>query len=72
MQQFCHHDTAATNRGTIQDGVRYSVGREDIKGKLQTVQVQFMPAHDKESRIQKTDVKIHLPGRAVQNTDLRR
>jgi ribosomal protein L19E len=39
MQQFCKHDTAATNRGTIQDGVRYSVDREGIKRKPQTSSV---------------------------------
>jgi hypothetical protein len=38
MQQSCKPNTAAPNRGTIQDGVRYLVGREGIKGKLQTVQ----------------------------------
>jgi hypothetical protein len=32
--------------------------------------VQFTPAHDKESRVQKTEVKIHLPERAVQNTEI--
>jgi hypothetical protein len=32
--------------------------------------VQFTPAHDKESRVQKTKVKIRLPGRAVQNTEI--
>jgi hypothetical protein len=36
-------DTAATNRVTIQNGVRYSVGCEGIKGKLQTVQFQYEP-----------------------------
>jgi hypothetical protein len=87
MQQSSKHDTAATNRGTIQDDVRYSVGREVIKGKLHTVQVQyssrqftirsstesrvqFTPAHDKESRVQRTEVKILLPGRALQNTEI--
>jgi hypothetical protein len=49
MQQSCMHDTAATNRETIEDGVRYSVGREGIKGKLQTV--QFNSVHDKESTV---------------------
>jgi hypothetical protein len=34
------------------------------------VQVQFTPAHDKKSRVQKTEVKILLPGRAVQNTEI--
>jgi hypothetical protein len=51
MQQFCKHDTAAKNRGTIQEGVHYSVGHEIIKGKLQTVQVQFAPVHDKDSLV---------------------
>jgi hypothetical protein len=32
--------------------------------------VQFTPAHKKESRVQKTEVKIRLPGRAVQNTEI--
>jgi hypothetical protein len=58
----------ATNRVTIQDGVRYSVGHEGIKGKLQTV--QFTPPHDMESMILKTEVKICLPGRAVQNAEI--
>jgi hypothetical protein len=40
MQQSCKHDTTAMNRGIIQDGVRYPFGREGIKGRLQTVQVQ--------------------------------
>jgi hypothetical protein len=31
---------------------------------------QFTPAHDKESRVQKTEVKIHLPGKVVQNTEI--
>jgi hypothetical protein len=39
-QRF-HNTSAATNRGTIEDGVHYSVGREVIKGEQQTVQVQF-------------------------------
>jgi hypothetical protein len=30
--------------------------------------VQFTPAHDKESRAQKTEMKIRLPGRAAHNT----
>jgi hypothetical protein len=73
MQQSCKRDTTVTNRGIIQDCVRYSVGREIIKGNLQIVQlvtVQFTPAHDKESRVQKTEMKIGLPGRAVQNTEV--
>jgi hypothetical protein len=77
MQRSCKHDTAATNRGTIQDGVRYSVGREVIKRKLQTVQFsplstaeQFTPAHDKGSRVEKTEVKIGPPGRAVRNAEI--
>jgi hypothetical protein len=37
------NDTAATNRVTIQNGVRYSVRREGLKGKLQTVQFQYEP-----------------------------
>jgi hypothetical protein len=57
MQQFCKHDTAATKRCTIQEGVRYSVGREVIKRRLQSI-------------VQKTEVKIRLPGRAVRNTDI--
>jgi hypothetical protein len=32
--------------------------------------VQFTPAHDKESRVQKAEVKIRLPGRAVQNIEI--
>jgi hypothetical protein len=36
-------NTAATNRVTIQNGVRYSVDREGIKGKLQTFQLQHEP-----------------------------
>jgi hypothetical protein len=56
MQQSCKHDTAATNREIIRGGVRYWADREAIKGRLQTV--QFTPAHDKESRVQKTEVKI--------------
>jgi hypothetical protein len=32
--------------------------------------LQFTPPYDKESRVQKTEVKIHLPGRAVQNTEI--
>jgi hypothetical protein len=43
MQSSCKHDTAATNIETIQDGVRYSVGREDTKGKLPTFQFQCEP-----------------------------
>jgi hypothetical protein len=74
MQQFCKHNTAATNRGTIQEGVDYSVDGEVIKGKLQTVQVQyssrqFTTRSTKESRVPKTEVKIRLPGRAAQNTE---
>jgi hypothetical protein len=37
--------------------------------------VQLMPVHEKdstESGVPKTEVKIHLPGRAVQNTEIRR
>jgi hypothetical protein len=34
--------------------------------------VQFTPANDKESRFQKTEVKIRLPERAVQNTEIRK
>jgi hypothetical protein len=76
MQPSCGHDTATTNRGTIQD-VRYSVGREVIKGKLLTVQVQFSSRRlttrsSTESRVQKTEVKIRLLGRAVENTEIRR
>jgi hypothetical protein len=48
-----------------------------MKRRLQTVQfspvstaVQFTPAHDKESRVQKTEVKIRLPKRAVHNTKI--
>jgi hypothetical protein len=41
--------------------------------RLQTVQVQFTPVHDKEFyRVRKTEVKIRLPGRVVQNTGIRR
>jgi hypothetical protein len=29
-----------------------------------------MPAQDEESRVQKMEVKIHLPGRAVENTEI--
>jgi hypothetical protein len=32
------NDIAATNRVTIQNGVRYAVGHEGIKGKLQIIQ----------------------------------
>jgi hypothetical protein len=32
--------------------------------------VQFTPAHNKESRVQKIEVKIRLPGRAIQNTEI--
>jgi hypothetical protein len=32
--------------------------------------VQFTPAHDKESRVQATEVKIRLPGRAEQNIEI--
>jgi hypothetical protein len=32
--------------------------------------VQFTPAHDKKSRVRRTEVKIRLPGRAVQNTEI--
>jgi hypothetical protein len=50
------------------------VVRGVIKGKLQTVQsssVRGSPLHEKEFyRVQKTEVKIRLPGRAVQNADL--
>jgi hypothetical protein len=73
MQQFCKHDTAVTNKGTIQDGVQYSVNLDVIKWRLQTVQVQFTPVHNKEFHsIQKIEVKICLSGRAVQNTEIRR
>jgi hypothetical protein len=37
MQQFCKHDTAATKRWTIQEGVHCWVGHEVIKVRLQTV-----------------------------------
>jgi hypothetical protein len=32
--------------------------------------VQFTPARGKKSRVQKTEVKIRLPGRAVQNIEI--
>jgi hypothetical protein len=39
-----------------------------IKERLQAVQVQFTTRSS--TRVQKTEVKIHLPGRAVQNTEI--
>jgi uncharacterized lipoprotein YbaY len=70
MQQSCKHDTAATNRETIQDGVRYSVALEITKGnRVKFATNQFTPAHEKESSVQKAEVKIRLPGRAAQNTE---
>jgi hypothetical protein len=72
MQQSCKHDTAARNRGLIQDGVQYSVVLEVIKRKLHTVEVQFTTRRSTESRVSKREVKIRLPGRAVQNTEIRR
>jgi hypothetical protein len=41
IQQFSKHNSAATNRGNIQEGVQYSVSAEVTKGKLQTVQIQL-------------------------------
>jgi hypothetical protein len=41
-----------------------------MEATVQFATVQFTPAHDKESRVQKTKVKIRLPGRAVQNTEI--
>jgi hypothetical protein len=41
-----------------------------VRARVQLATVQFTPAHDKESRVQKTEVKIRLQGRAVQNTEI--
>jgi hypothetical protein len=65
MQQFCKHDTAATNR-TVRGGDYYSLGLEVVKVRLQTVQFS-----SRQGVLQspETEVKICLPGWAVQNTE---
>jgi hypothetical protein len=48
----------------------YKTKAPDSSSTIEFATVQFTPAHDKESRVQKTDVTFRLPGRAVQNTKI--